>query len=160
MMRIARHTDYAARLLLHLCSLGEGQSASIAEIAEQRLLPLPFIRRMVARLVTAGLLTTTRGKNGGIQLGRSPAEITLADVVMAMEGTIALNDCVHLPDACPFMNSCPVQKAWTDVSQALTKHLASITFAALMNSTEGHAAAHAALKTGTTTRTRKPRAQR
>jgi Rrf2 family protein len=159
MMRIARQTDYAARLLLHLCSLGEGQSASIAEISEQRLLPVPFIRRMVARLVATGILKTTRGKNGGIQLGRPASAISLADVVNAMEGPIALNDCVHLPDACPFMKSCPVQKAWTDASQALTKHLASITFAALMTSTKGHAAAHAALKVGTT-RTRKIRAPR
>lgn len=159
MMRIARHTDYAARLLLHLCSLGEGVSASISEIAEQRLLPLPFIRRMVAPLVAAGLLKTTRGKSGGIQLGRHPSEISLADVVMAMEGKIALNDCVHVPDACPFMRACPVQKAWTEASEGLTKHLAAITFASLMSSAEGHSAAHAALKAGAT-RTRKRRADR
>lgn len=148
MMRIARHTDYAARLLLHLTSLGEGASASISEIAEQRLLPVPFIRRMVARLVSAGILKTTRGKNGGISLGRPASAITLADVVVAMEGPIALNDCVHQPGACPFMQSCPVQKAWVDVSSVLADHLSSITFAALANLTQGHAAAHLALKAG------------
>jgi Rrf2 family protein len=145
MMRIARHTDYAARLLLHLTSLGEGASASISEVAEQRLLPVPFIRRMVGRLVSAGILKTTRGKNGGLSLGRPASAITLADVVTAMEGPIALNDCVHLPGACPFMQSCPVQKAWVDVSTVLSDHLASINFAALSNLTKGHAAAHLAL---------------
>ncbi len=148
MIRIARHTDYAARLLLHLTSLGEGASASISDIAEQRMLPVPFIRRMVARLVSAGILKTTRGKNGGIALGRRASAITLADVVTAMEGPLALNDCVHLPGACPFMQSCPVQKAWVEVSSALHEHLASITFAALSKATQGHTAAHAALKLG------------
>jgi Rrf2 family protein len=140
--------------------LGEGASASISEIAEQRLLPVPFIRRMVARLVAAGLLKTTRGKNGGLQLGRPPAAISLADVVVAMEGPIALNDCVHLPDACPFMQSCPVQTAWTEASSILTKHLSSTTFAGLVNSPKGHAAAHAALRAGTSARTHKTSAHR
>jgi hypothetical protein len=54
MIRVARQTDYAARLLLHLASLEEGASASIAEISAQRLLPVPFVRRMVAPLVVAG----------------------------------------------------------------------------------------------------------
>jgi Rrf2 family protein len=148
MIRIARQTDYAARLVLHLASLEEGASASIAEISAQRLLPVPFVRRMVAPLVTAGILKTTRGSKGGIQLGRPPSEISLGDLVRAMEGPIAINECVHSPNACPFMHSCPVQKAWVDVSAALTQHLSSIRFDALLNSTEGHVAAHAALKTG------------
>ena len=160
MMRIARHTDYAARLVLHLCSLGEGASASIAEIAGQRLLPVPFIRRMVSRLVAAGILKTTRGKNGGIQLGRPASAISLADLVIAMEGPIALNHCVHLPEGCPFMHSCPVQKAWSEASTALTTHLASMTFAALMISSKGHAAAHAALKAGPTARPKNRRVHR
>lgn len=157
MIRIARQTDYAARLLLHLASLGEGTSASIAEISAQRLLPMPFVRRMVARLVSAGILKTMRGSKGGVQLGRPAAEISLADVVQAMEGPIALNECVHVPNACPFMRSCPVQKAWTDVSSALTQQLAAIRFDALLTS-EGHVAAHAALKADSTVGAGKRRA--
>jgi Rrf2 family protein len=146
MFRIARQTDYAARLVLHLASLGEHASASIAEIAEQRLLPVPFVRRMVAGLVSAGILKTTRGSKGGVQLGRPSAEISLGDLVEAMEGPIALNECVHLPDACPFRRDCPVQKAWVGLSTSLTQQLAAIRFDTLVSATDGHAAAHAALK--------------
>jgi Rrf2 family protein len=160
MIRIARQTDYAARLLLHLTSLGEGASASIAEISKQRLLPVPFVRRMVAPLVAAGILKTTRGSKGGLQLGRSASEISLADLVQAMEGSIALNECVHLSNACPFTRSCPVQKAWVDVSSALTQHLSAIRFDALLTSTEGHVSAHAALKAGSTVGAGKRRAHR
>jgi len=160
MIRIARQTDYAARMLLHLASLEEGASASIAEISAQRLLPVPFVRRMVAPLVAAGILKTTRGSKGGIQLGRPASEISLGDLVAAMEGPVALNECVHLPNACPFMQGCPVQKAWVDVSAALTRHLSSIRFDALLTSTEGHVAAHAALKAGSTASASKRRFHR
>jgi Rrf2 family protein len=146
MMRIARQTDYAARLLLHLASLGEGASASIAEIAEQRQLPAAFVRRMVAPLVAAGILRTSRGSHGGVQLGRPAAEISLGDLVRAMEGPILLNECVHTEGACPFEKGCPVQKAWTEVSDALDTHLSAICFDALVGGSAGHARAHAKLR--------------
>ncbi len=155
MMRIARQTDYAARMLLHLASLGDGAATSIAEMAAERLLPVPFVRRVVAQLVGAGILKTTRGAKGGVQLGRPAADISLGDLVEAMEGPIALNDCVHEPNACPFARACPVQKAWVDVSGRLAQHLASIRFDALINATDGHAAAHAALKTKSARATRR-----
>lgn len=152
MMRIARQTDYAARLVLHLVSLGPDASASIAEIAAQRLLPVPFVRRMVAQLVAAGILKSTRGAKGGVQLARPAADISLGDLVLAMEGPIALNQCVHLPNACPFQDNCPVQKAWVAVSASLSRQLSAIRFDTLGSSTSGHAAAHVALKSKTTSR--------
>lgn len=145
MMRIARQTDYAARLLLHLASLGAGASASIAEIADQRQLPVAFVRRMVAPLVTAGILRTSRGSHGGVQLGRPAAEISLGDLVRAMEGPILLNECVHTEGACPFEKGCPVQKAWTTVSDSLDAQLSSIRFDALVGGDASHAHAHAKL---------------
>ena len=160
MLRISRQTDYAARLLLHLASLGEGTSASIAEISEHRLLPVPFVRRMVARLVAAGILKTIRGANGGVQLGRKAAQISLGDLVQAMEGPIALNDCVHEQGACPFASNCPVQKAWVGVSADLQKKLSSIRFDSLVTATDGHAAAHAALTAKAGRRTTKRRSHR
>jgi Rrf2 family protein len=146
MIRIARQTDYAARLVLHLASLGDGASASIADISEQRRLPVPFVRRMVARLVAAGILATTRGVNGGVRLGRPAKDISLGELVEAMEGRIALNECVHSPAACPFGRRCPVQRAWTEVSDALSRHLASIRFDALAHAGAGHARAHVELR--------------
>ncbi|MGD0837107.1 MAG: Rrf2 family transcriptional regulator [Polyangia bacterium] len=160
MMRIARQTDYAARLVLHLASLGEEASASIAEIAQQRLLPVPFVRRMVAPLVAAGILKTTRGAKGGLQLGRPASAISLGDLVLAMEGPIALNDCVHQPGACPFRDHCPVQQAWLGLSAALAEQLAAIRFDRLVGSAaDAHAAAHAAMRKDGARRSSKGRAR-
>lgn len=157
MLRIARQTDYAARLVLHLASLGEGASASIADIAHHRLLPVPFVRRMVARMVGAGLLRTTRGARGGVQLARSPAAISLGDVVQAMEGPISLNDCVRVPRTCPLVRRCPVQKVWTEVSDALAGQLASVRFDVLAAAADGHASAHLRLEPRPAPRPGKPR---
>ena len=101
MLQIARHTDYAARIVLHLACLGEGAQAAIAEIAEQRRLPEFFVRRLVGKLVQGGILASNRGASGGIRLARPAAQITLLDLVRVMEGPIALNRCLepgpHLP---------------------------------------------------------------
>ena len=142
MLQIARHTDYAARIVLHLACLEEGVQASIGEIAEQRLLPEPFVRRLISRLVKGGILATVRGSGGGIRLGRPASEISLLDLVQVMEGPIALNRCVDDDHACPFTTLCPVQTAWTDATRILEAQLAATRFDALAIGPEGHRAAH------------------
>ncbi|HPC84309.1 MAG TPA: Rrf2 family transcriptional regulator [Thermoanaerobaculaceae bacterium] len=128
MIGIARHTDYAARVVLHLACLEPGAQVTIAEIAENRLLPAPFVRRVVGKLVAAGLLVSTRGMGGGVRLARPAADISLLDVVMAMEGGVALNHCVDNPKACPLAARCPVQRAWTEATRQLEATLGAVTF--------------------------------
>ena len=70
MFTIGRHTDYAARIVLHLACLEPGARVTAREIAVRRLIPPAFIRRIISRLSAAGLLTTTRGSGGGIALAR------------------------------------------------------------------------------------------
>lgn len=142
MLGIARHTDYAARIVLHLACLEKGARVSIAEIATRRLLPAPFVRRVIGRLVTAGIVTTVRGAGGGVVLARRPSEISLLDVVRAMEGGIVLNACVDTPNSCPLAARCPVQAAWTDATRALEANLAAVRFDRLSTASEGHIAAH------------------
>lgn len=142
MLQIARHTDYAARIVLHLACLEEGTQASIAEIAAQRLLPAPFVRRLIGRLVRGGILATVRGSGGGIRLARPASGISLLDVVRVMEGPIALNHCVDNDHACPFSSQCPVQTAWTDATRVLEAQLAAARFDQLARGPEGHQAAH------------------
>ena len=142
MIGIARHTDYAARLILHLASLEPGARVSIAEAARQRHLPVPFLRRLISPLVKAGILESLRGAGGGIRLGRASAEISLLDLIRAMEGGVQLNRCVDHHDACPFAADCPVQVAWTGATRALEQSLDRVSFDALARGTAGHAEAH------------------
>src|ERR1035437_6964823 len=111
MMSVSRSTDYAARIVLFLATQEEGALVSIAEIAASRLLPVPFVRRIVSRLTEAEILRTVRGVRGGVALARSASEISLGDVLAAMEGPTCPSPCVEDAGNCPFGKSCPVRGA-------------------------------------------------
>lgn len=131
MLTISRHTDYAARIILHLAVAGDEARVTARAIAEKRLIPPAFIRRIVSRLSGAGILSTSRGNGGGIRLARPASRITLLDVVIAMEGAVSLNLCTAEPRECPLAETCSVRKAWTGATRSLERHLAAQDFAAL-----------------------------
>lgn len=131
MITISRETDYAARVLLHLALQPPGSRVTARQIAEQRLIPRALVRRVVTRLGAAGLITTARGPEGGVALARPAAEISLLEVVEALEGSLALNACTVEPDSCPLMPACTVHRAWVQVRDALRMELSQVTFGAL-----------------------------
>jgi len=130
---------------MHLASAEPGAYASIADIARQWALPVAFVRRVIARLVRAGILETLRGQNGGVRLARPVEDISMLDVVEAMEGPIRLNRCLDDDETCPFAGRCPVQLEWGNVTEALRSSLASVRFDELARRLPGHAEAHARL---------------
>lgn len=144
MIAISRQTDYAARLVLHLAALPPDTQVSMGEIAKLRLLPVAFVRRLAGSLVKVGILLTTRGTGGGIRLGRPAEDISLLDVVNAVEGGIVLNQCLDGKHTCPLSHGCPVQAAWAAATQALETHLAGVRFDALARDSESHLTAHLA----------------
>ena len=136
MIGIGRHTDYAARIVLHLASLEQGAHVTAADISAKRLLPPAFVRRIIGTLADAGILRTTRGAGGGVSLARPAREISLLDVVQAMEGGLVLNACVDTPAACPLAVACPVNKAWGDATDVLAASLGAVRFDRLADSAE------------------------
>jgi Rrf2 family protein len=142
MLGISRQTDYAARVVLHLACLAPGARVPIADIAKHRMLPLEFVRRIVGDLVKAGILATSRGSGGGVSLARPAADITLGEVVQAMEGGVALNHCVSDRRVCPLAAACPVQSVWVEATHVLEGYLASVHFDALAQRSEMHQPAH------------------
>ena len=142
MLGISRQTDYAVRVVLHLACLPAGVQVSIGEIAESRSLPMAFVRRLIKPLVSRGLLASTRGSAGGIRLARPPADISLLDVVQALEGDLSLNQCTDVHKGCPLADGCPVHSVWTGANRVLAAHLASVRFDALAIGPHGHIVAH------------------
>jgi len=142
MVGISRQTDYAVRVVLHLACLDVGAQVSIAEISESRHLPMPFVRRLIKPLVDSGILASARGSSGGIRLARPAAEISLLEVVAAMEGGMALNHCADEGKGCPLADGCPVHSVWTGATRILEDHLAGIRFDALAVGPNGHVVAH------------------
>jgi Rrf2 family iron-responsive transcriptional regulator len=135
MFRVNRQTDYAIRVLLALARQPEGTRLVTSIIGEEMLIPKAFLGRIVAQLAQAGLVVTFPGRDGGLQLPRPAAELTLWDVVGAMEAPFLLSDCMTGEAACPFEGTCPVRLRWGRLQKAIMDELLRTTFAELANET-------------------------
>lgn len=128
-MQITRQADYALRAIYHLTKLEPTQRAATSQIAEEQHIPPSFLAKIISQLSIAGLIHTSRGARGGVSLARSPEEITILEVVEAIDGPIALNECTSSPEACPFGENCPLRKLWCGTQSELINKLRTTTFA-------------------------------
>lgn len=104
---------------------------SIPDLAASRHLPVPFVRRIVSRLAEVGIVKSVRGPKGGILLGKAASEVSLLDVIHAVEGPIQLSECVEAPRSCPLSSHCPVTGVWASTTHLLENHLRSVRFSEL-----------------------------
>ncbi len=130
-MQITRQADYAVRAVLYLSGLDNGRRAPTSEIAQEQHIPPSFLAKIVSQLSVAGVVQTSRGARGGVSLARTSDEISLLEVVEAIDGPIMLNECVFDSNACVFGGNCPVQDVWCNAQETLVKTLRGTSFAAL-----------------------------
>lgn len=128
-MQITRQADYALRAMLYLAQLEPGQRAATSQIAEDQKIPPSFLAKIISQLSIAGLIHTSRGARGGVSLARQPEGVSILEVVEAIDGPIALNECTHDENACQFGSSCPLRPLWCDTQAELTARLRNTTFA-------------------------------
>lgn len=129
-MRLSNLADYAVITMSQAASHCGNGRVSAAELASETGLPVPTVQRLVSRLTHAGLLRSVRGAKGGLQLGRPAAAITIADIVEAVEGPIALTVCVDHGE-CDFEAGCTMKPHWPIINAKLRSALAEITLADL-----------------------------
>ncbi len=132
-MQITRQADYAVRAVLYLAGLNNERRAPTSEIAREQKIPPSFLAKIVSQLSVAGVVQTSRGARGGVSLARPSEEISLLEVIEAIDGPIMLNECVHDPKACVFGENCPVQSIWRDAQAQLVRRLEDTNFASLAN---------------------------
>lgn len=123
-MRLSNLADYAVVTMSAAARHCGGGRTSAAELAAETGLPAPTVAKLVSKLSAAGLLRSVRGAGGGLQLARPAAAITLADIVEAVEGPIALAVCID--GECAMDHDCRVKPHWPVVNQALRGALAGI----------------------------------
>lgn len=128
-MQITRQADYAVRAVIYLAQMGQDQRASTSQIAQEKQIPPSFLAKIVSQLSVAGLLQTSRGARGGVSLAKPAEEISLLDVVEAIDGPILLNECVMDNGACVFGDTCPMKPVWCEAQKELVRRLGSTTFA-------------------------------
>lgn len=134
-MEITRRTDYAIRLMLALAEAGGGP-VSVRELAEKQQVPYAFARGIQRDLVAAHLAETKRGATGGLCLARPAIEISLLDIIEAVEGPIALNMCTADPDWCQRMGACSVHQVWRGADALVKEYFRSKSLAGLVRGKE------------------------
>jgi Rrf2 family protein len=131
MFKINRRTDYAVRVGLALAKQAEGARVPTQIIQEEMQIPRPFLRRIIAELSKAGIVQTYTGPNGGIQLSLPPEQISLMDILTAMEGQLCISDCLQNPQDCGLSENCPVRSRWSRLQALIIQELSNTSLANL-----------------------------
>jgi Rrf2 family protein len=127
-MQITRQADYAVRAVLYLARLGQTERAATSQVAQEQHIPPSFLAKIISQLSIAGLLHTSRGARGGVTLAREPKEITLLEVIEAIDGPIMLNECVGDTTTCTFDEQCPLRPVWCEAQNDLVAKLRGTNF--------------------------------
>jgi Rrf2 family protein len=122
-MEITRQADYALRSVLMLSRTNGSHRISTAEIARKMKIPPSFLAKIMSQLSVAGLIETARGAHGGVVLARPAEDISMLEVVEAIDGPVTLNACTTDPDKCEFGRDCPIHEVWCLTQAELAEKL-------------------------------------
>src|SRR5205085_3780763 len=134
-VKVSTRGDYASRALLSLALHPDAEGpTSVRDIAERTGLPQPYLEQILLALKGAGLVRSKRGVGGGYVLARDPADITLGQIVSAVDGPIVLGDfgLPHENGACDHEGQCILLEVWAEVGQHTRRPLDSFTLAAMV----------------------------
>jgi Rrf2 family iron-sulfur cluster assembly transcriptional regulator len=139
-VRVSTRGDYASRALLSL-ALGADLSTptSVRDLAQRTGLPQPYLEQILLSLKGVGLVRSKRGVGGGYVLARSAEQITLAEIVAAVDGPIVAGDFgePHKDGACDHEGQCVLLGVWADVGNHMREHLSSFTLADMVDQARG-----------------------
>ncbi len=131
-MKLTPAAEFAVRGVLVLAEHGGEKPVTLEAICTRRELPKQYLVKIFSSLNKAGIITPVRGKRGGYLLARDPADITVLDVIEAVEGPIALNLCQHDPPKCQEYH-CPLRPVWADLQHYIRSKLGAMTLADCVN---------------------------
>jgi Rrf2 family iron-sulfur cluster assembly transcriptional regulator len=134
-VKVSTRGDYASRALLSLALHTADQPTSVRDIAERTALPQPYLEQILLALKGAGLVRSKRGVGGGYVLARSPGDITLGQIVSAVDGPIVAGDFgePHQNGACDHEGQCVLLSVWSEVGHHMRTHLDSFTLADMVS---------------------------
>lgn len=137
-MQLNQATDYAFRVVLHLAGAPDGEIVSGQVIAQAEAVPARFLQKIMRSLLRAGIVRSWRGVDGGFALARPPCDISLYDIVAAMEGPIVLNRCLNEFAVCSrrIKIDCAVHRALDSIQESFIANLRTVNFAHLLNESQ------------------------
>jgi len=126
-MKLSTKGRYGVRALLDLALHQDEGLVQLKEIARRQEFSLQYLEHLIAPLIAAGLVKSTRGARGGVLLLKPPSEVKLSEVVQILEGSIAPVDCVNNPALCHRSASCVTRDIWIEMKKAISRVLDSTT---------------------------------
>ncbi len=117
------------RAMLDIALYGDAGPVRVKEMAKRQAIPIRFLEQVMTSLKQAGLVESYRGARGGYRLKKSAGQINLADIVQAVEGPIALMECINEKEKgyCDQISVCVIRDIWCDVQNSVIKSLSAVT---------------------------------
>jgi len=126
-MRVTRKSDYGLRALCTLARQYNGEPVSIGQLSAEHKIPEPFLEKIMQELREHGLVEATHGRGGGYVLSKRPSQISLREIVQALDGPIALVTCLDPSLKCSIEADCPTSFIWEIINRKLEEYLAALT---------------------------------
>lgn len=130
-MKLSTRSRYGVRLMVALASTDNNKSLFLKDIAASEDISEKYLSLIVIPLKAAGLIRSIRGSRGGYVLAKSPVDISICDIVEAVEGNTCLVPCVHRPESCPRTASCPTRNIWAQLTKTIRDTMSHVTLAQL-----------------------------
>jgi Rrf2 family protein len=122
-MKLTMQGEYAIRAMVELAREHGKGLISAKKLAERQDIPLVFLTKILLILTKSGLLVSMRGSHGGIRLAKDPSEISILNIVEAIEGPIRLNICIGNAGVCGHTPACKVHNIWNNVQDSMVREL-------------------------------------
>ncbi len=131
MLRLSKKSDYALMAVKHLATRADGGAASAREISEAYAIPLELLAKVLQRLVRARLLVSVQGTRGGYRLGKPAAQISVADVIQAVDGPVTVTACSPDDHACGQYTTCSIRDPLWKIKNRILEMLTTVSVAEL-----------------------------
>ena len=127
-MQLTREGDYGIRSVLYLARQPYKKISFVTEISEEYKIPRSFLAKILQKLVKAKIVRSYRGVKGGFSLARQAKDISVLDVLEAIEGRLAMNICLADKKKCDFSRNCPIHSVWASVQSKVIEVLKKSNF--------------------------------
>jgi len=131
-MQLTMSGEYGIRAMLHIASFNNRSLVQILDISKEWGIPESFLRKIIPQLAKAGLINSHRGMGGGLELAKTPDQITALEVIEAVEGKMYLNRCLFSTDICERSEWCSMHTVWIEAQEKLKEVLNSKTLTDLI----------------------------
>lgn len=131
-MKLSTKVRYGTRAMLDLASTHGNGPVLLKDIAKRQEISLKYLDRILSSLKTAGLVRALRGSKGGYSLTKEPSQITLKQILEALEGPLELVECINHHDSCRRVNFCVTHDVWSEIEKTMEARLDATTLEALV----------------------------